>query len=252
MISVVIPIGGEWYLPRLENCLRSVRFQTLKADEVIIAYVHKLDEDVPREELYEITQDDLLSIREYDLPGFPTALSRNIGIKRASGNIIITVDADTYLHPKTLEVCNLILRRSKCFVRIKTRMMPYEPENKVFQIKNEKEYVKRSSEGKWAPGPGCVIASTKKAMNDIGGWDERFYGYGPVVLDVCARLRKAGYKEAVLPNAFKRSHVCCMHQHHERVRDQQMSDLRKRNIRYYENTLKKTTEPLRNKKGWGL
>lgn len=251
MISIVIPIGGEWYLPRLANCLRSVRFQTKKADEIIVSYVHKPDEDIPRRKLCSITEDVLLCTREYDLPGFPTALSRNVGIKMASGDVVVTVDADTYLHPRTIEVCDELLKRNRCHIRIRTRMMPYDPFHRIFQIEDEEEYVKRSSEGKWAPGPGCVIASMMDAMEEIGGWDERFYGYGPVVLDVCARLRQAGYKERILPNSYKKHHICCMHQHHERIRDQKMSPIRKRNIKYYEETLTKKRGPKRNMKGWG-
>jgi GT2 family glycosyltransferase len=249
--TVVIPVGQEWYLPRLQNCLRSVWNQTVSPFEVIVVYVHLPHEEVPLRQLEdEIARGCRVVVQSYEALGFPTALSRNVGIRRAEGDVVLTVDADTYLHPQSIEVSERkLLREAACFIRFRTRMMPHWPDSEVFRITDAKAYERRAIEGKWAPGPGCVIAARTEDLHRVRGWDESFVGYGPVVLDVCARLRHSGLRERVFPKDVKED-ICCMHQHHDRVRDQGMTTLRKANIARYQKTLR-DKDFLRNPHGWG-
>jgi glycosyltransferase involved in cell wall biosynthesis len=249
-VSVVIPVSGEWYLPRLRNCLNAIESQTLPPDEVIIPYLYRDDEEVP--DLTEFRKGGYQVIeREYSAPGFPTALSRNVGLRQVAGGLAVTVDADAVVHPHTLEVCHELLADKQAFIRIRTRMMPQLPEHEIYrQLDPPKRFVQASRKVEWAFGPGCVIAAPMNVVSRIRGWDEEFVGYGPVVLDFVHRLKVAGLKELVLPRDYPARHIVNMHQHHKRLRDKQ-SLLREKNIARYEKTLK-SNKAVRNTEFWGV
>ena len=248
--SIIIPTGGAMYLPRLRTCLRSVWAQRTKPREVIVTYVHPRGAAVPN--LQEFRRAGCrVVVHAHDEPDFPPSLARNVGLRVAKAKLVMTVDADAVLDVRTVGTCEKLLSHGDSFVRIRTRMSGCGPEAVAFkQLEPPRHFVREARRWRWAPGPGCIVAAPRKTVFQLGGWDERFVGYGPAVLDWVARLKQAGLQEIVLPDDYEPRHICSMHQNHPRVRDQEMNELRKANIRRYNVTLK-GGDPVRNKGGWG-
>lgn len=249
LTSVIIPTGGHMYLPRLRTCLNSIWSQRVKPLEVIVTYIYPRGHIVP--DLSEFEEQGCRIIRyAHDEPDFPPSLSRNVGLKTSRGKIAMTVDADAVIDVRTIGVCERLIANRRAFVRIRTRMVGYNAHSIVFRRLHPQDFVREAARWKWAPGPGCVVVAPMVTIRHLRGWDERFVGYGPAVLDWVARLKQTGLKEIVLPDSQRKLFISCMHQNHRRVRDQKMTRLRRQNIKRYEQTLK-GGNPIRNPDGWG-
>ena len=106
-----------------------------------------------------------------DAPGFNTSIARNLGWRASSADWVLFVDAD--VAPATgLRDWRRSRREERAFYCV----------------------------GRQGAGDLCGTALVERsALERIGGYDERFGGWGCEDLDLYERLRRAGYREKPLP-----------------------------------------------------
>lgn len=147
------------------------------------------------------------------LPIANLPLARNVGLRRAEGNIIIYVDDDVKLK-------NNFIANHMCAYRDRTvgavggRILTkgYDPDNDFFNG----PYIGRL--GQFGPvqghfyrdgpqceiewGMGCNMSFRRDALMKVGGFDERYTGSAKHEdVDVFVRVRRIGYKAVFSPAA---------------------------------------------------
>lgn len=94
--SIVIPAYN--YAQYLDECIQSCLNQTYKNIEIIVV------DDCSQDNTFEVCKKyPVIYIRHFQNFGLPTA--RNTGIMAATGDRILTVDADDTIHPTMVEKC---------------------------------------------------------------------------------------------------------------------------------------------------
>ena len=246
-LSVVIPTSGPQYHERLRNCLRSVKAQVYCGQfETIITYLYRKGKMDPTW-LSDLENECTIIRHEYDAVDWVPALSRNIGFRAASGEVLMSVDADSFLHPQTFQLCSDAVDQGQ-FVTVLTRMLFYPPSSPIFNECDPSLWERVQQEGKWGQGPGCAIAAKRQHVYSVRGWDERFTGYGAADHDFVIRLEKLGVPHFQLPT--RRHNVYVIHQYHPPLRVSVNKVLRRQNVAYYERS-KKRKNPVRNNRDWG-
>lgn len=187
------------------------------------------------------SSDNTISIIEYMQKGisFPleliklgtnhgTTISRNIGIKKASGEYLLIIDSDTVVKKGTLNKLVTYIQKEekvgivaprlfypdgtvqescKKFPTLSIKLCKVLP-SKVLRTKAEFEelysrevYTKEFN--KIVHVDYCISAAwliNKKALNDIGLFDENIF-YSPEDVDLCLRMWLGGWKVVYYPEA---------------------------------------------------
>jgi glycosyltransferase involved in cell wall biosynthesis len=247
-ISVVIPTSSASYTDRLRLCLDSVRAQTVPDQylDIVITCLQHVDDKSDLTPLVELARlyDATLVFYRDQCKKWQPSLSRNIGFRRAPCRIVACVDADTVLHPQTLEAAARHILAGGRAVRVPTRLMSHGPEHPVFRQLGRKTYEENVLKGKAAHGPGCVIVAPAGKIHRIRGWDERYIGYGPADWDYVKRLEMSGLD---IIDLAKSDGIWSMHIDHPRAVSNK--DVQRNRAIYAE--LETSTDPARNKKTWG-
>jgi len=105
-ISVVIPSYNQ--AGTVRNCLRSVLAQQRPADEIIV--VDSSTDETPEIIAEEFPEVQLIHLAEKTPPG----QARNIGVERASGEVIAFTDSDCVPTPQWLRAIDDAYRRDAC------------------------------------------------------------------------------------------------------------------------------------------
>ena len=248
VISVVTPISTVKYVDRLQACLASVRKQSYAQGRIELLLVYLVRDDII-EDLEPLRKlcgqyDATLIEQVHHKNAWTPSLSRNVGYRRATGQILVSLDADAVLDRRTFRVAERRMRGGKKAVRVRTSLVPYPPGSGLFFDLRPQAFQKSVDVGAKAPGPGCCIMAPRGAVFKIHGWDEKFVGYGPADWDFVKRLVKAGYR---VINLSKTDGIWTLHQHHER----KLGTKRQlRNIAYF-NESSQSGDPVRNHDGWG-
>jgi len=240
-VSVVIPCGGHpLYQPRLIRCLESLQKQTVQPYRVYVIYMLE-GEMVVQPQLELPLQPEVLFTAYRGL--YPPSLARNVGLSRARGDILVTLDADSLIPPDTIRTCRWEIEQSdnQAFVRVRTSQFGF-PTGKATPFRKAVE------KDQYAPGPGGCIAAPRKNVRRIRGWDEQFVGYGAADWDYVTRLKKSGLHEVVLPKSDGKK-IVVLHQSHKYNRSVELA-ARARNRKIYEHTLEREN-PVRNDVSWG-
>lgn len=198
----------------LAVCLESVRRLAIYPDEVIVGddgstsdtreVVEKFQKDFPVPLKY-IWQPD---------EGFRLAMIRNKCIAAASGEYIIQIDGDIFLH-EMFVADHLRNARKDCFLK-GGRVQLDDQRSKQICAAGQVPYIHFLSSGIEAKRPnairmsnlaaylapryrknrdnvlGCNMSFWKKDLLKVNGYDENFSGWGGEDLDISFRLRNAG------------------------------------------------------------
>lgn len=250
LISVVVPISSEQYIPRLKACLNSVREQNYPQDniEILVTLLRRENPATVEEKecLVQFCSDYDAELLEHvhNEAAWPPSLSRNVGYRRADGDILVSLDADGVLHKNTFVVAAGWIETQKCAVRVRTSLVPRPPGDPLFFKLDPEDFNRSVDLGRKAPGPGCCILAPRAAVERIHGWDEAFVGYGPADWDFVERLEKAGWP---VINLSESDSIWTLHQDHQRILG---TSLQHKN-RAYHAVSKKSVSAVRNLKGWG-
>jgi GT2 family glycosyltransferase len=144
--------------------------------------------------------------------------ANNVGFREAKGKFIVLLNSDAFLNKGTLKLAlEKIKSNSKVGLaggRLVGQDGSWQPSARLFpSLLNEtlgmtglsQKYKKSSffgrydrtwdppenaAEADWVPGAFCIIP--KKVLDEVGGFDERFFLYYEEV-DLCRRIKNAGY-----------------------------------------------------------
>jgi len=206
----------------LWNCLNSIRKTNMSCVKEIIVVDNASKDGSPEMVMKEFPEVTLL--RSEKNLGF--ARANNIAIQLAKGNILALVNSDVVVHPGCFEKLAAFLyqhdnvgligprvlggdgklqrscRRlpnvwnTLCRTFALDRIFPFWSVFSGFEIPHSK--YDRVMEVEVLSG--CFCVARKKAVDEVGGLDERYFFYAEDI-DWCKRFREAGWKLMFIPEA---------------------------------------------------
>lgn len=115
---------------------------------------------------------------------FNRSASRNVAAAMAKGDVFVFVDADSIVDPEMLQSCLIALRQSQwafpysryvALTEEGSHQFMHHPETSL--VPEDVMHIFPSIETPAASVGGCVIV-TRQAFELVGGYDERFIGWG--------------------------------------------------------------------------
>jgi len=251
ILTVVIPVRniGGW---RIRNCIRSLELQNLESFTTIITDYGSSTKDF--EQLMSDLENFDCTVYRYSTDeAWSLSIARNIGIRRATGKIVVTVDSDLIFEPNVLST--IVGQHEKLenpFV-ISTVCNIYENVS-LKNIHLPNDYIKFRN-CRQRPGKGGVMSAPRDWWHKVRGFDERMRGWGAEDDDMWTR---AGRDERDLLNiqSLKLPNIRVYHQWHPipfLIRTKQMSKEKYKELwRINKNIWKGDKTIIRNDENWGL
>jgi len=157
-VSVIIPaFNEEKYVGR---CIRSALSQSLRHSEYEIIVINDCSTDNTSKVLDQFRKKIKIFNNKKNI-GLPGAL--NEGIKKASGQFIVRIDADDYVHPEYLNTLSLYLRMNNNIDAVACDYMLIDDRQNTVKHMDCMEYP-----------IGCAIMYRIEQLIDIGLYDESF------------------------------------------------------------------------------
>jgi len=145
------------------------------------------------------------------------AYASNIGIKKSTGNIVMRVDADDFISPTLVSLCNDTLLHNKNISYVYTDLF------QVDDYGNKIRYIKRDSfSNLLLYGAGCAIR--KKAIEKVGYYNNEYKNCED--MDLIIRLKNHKYRGLYLPLPYYR--------YYKTSKSLTQSNTRKKMIEYME------------------
>ena len=191
-IAVVIPIRDRGGV-RAENCLRSLRWQTLDARQVEIVLSDVGSDERHLSDLRRLAQaHDARLLETHDEGLFNRSRALNIGIQAARSEIVMCTDIDMIFENNFLASVLGAFAESdqRPFVLSKYCDLPPLPE-RVYDI-GEFDSVKALSHLRTSSGTGACQAARRSFFADVHGYDEKMRHWGFEDSDMLARARRYG------------------------------------------------------------
>lgn len=242
-LSVVIPIRNRGGI-RLENCLRSLRWQSVDADEVELI-LSDFGSDA----------DSLASIRraaeahDAKLVHTPTsetwnrARALNIGIQRTRGQTILCTDADMVFAEDFLAtILEVHDERPQTMIHCGCHDLPDDVPEQHWSLDDLDELHAQATR-RPTRGTGACQAAPREFFFDVRGYDERFRFWGYEDLDMTSRAACYGLEvEWISERTFM------LHQWHPSVKLDR--NLQRRINRWRYMLTRQVVQ--KNRSGWGL
>ena len=242
-ISALIPIRNRSG-PRLENCLKSLRWQDYNPAEVdiIIADYGSSEEHLPNmRELAECYNAKIVRIEEHGVWNRSKAL--NHGIQHTTSKFVFCTDVDMIFAPNFVSTVLMTQARQndQAFIICHNRDLPEHIEMKVWSLEDI-PYLLGEANFRLTSGTGPCQVAHREFFERIRGFDEGYKFWGQEDNDMRYRAGSAGLREVWIHDQ-----TAMLHQWHP-------SDRRKRPVRKSLNDLrfnltKRIT--VKNWLGWG-
>ncbi len=212
LVSVVIPnYNGAEYL---EDCLRSLLGQTYKPIEILVVDNGSRDDSAG---LAARTARDAVVIRLPRNLGYSGAV--NEGIRAASGEWVAVLNNDTVADPGWISGCMAAAERRPQASFFACKILEFKDRNRIYSAgdcflragigyRRGQEQVDREefhSEMEMFSACGCAALYRRSALEERGGFDERFFAYLEDV-ELGLRLRIAGNVGWYVPDAVVYHH----------------------------------------------
>jgi GT2 family glycosyltransferase len=212
LISVVIPNhNGAGYLA---ECLRSLRAQTFQNMEIVIVDNASQDESM---EIVRATAPGATLLRQSRNLGFAGGI--NAGIRSSRGEWIAVLNNDTELQNDWLAECVHAMARHPDAAFFACKILDLATRNRIFSagdcylrggigyrrgqgLKDREDF---GEECEVFSASGCAALYRKQALEETGGFDERFFAYFEDV-DLGFRLQAKGYRGYYVPRAVVYHH----------------------------------------------
>ena len=206
-VSVIINTYNRW--PYLRDLMKSLEKQSYPYFEVIVVNGPSTDDTFRVKELYPNVK--YVEIKERNI-----SVSRNVGIKVASGDCVVFIDDDALpCDPDWLSRFVKTFKSDQNIIAIAGPTKKKWTENyefyraftgfygKIFDIWPSSKKLEKNDQLLFETGIGTNIAIRRKELLEIGGFDE-YYLYYYDENDVHCRLYSKGYKTFNLKDNFVR------------------------------------------------
>ena len=217
-ISVIVSTYNR--CDALQVCLLSLFKQTVLPDEVIIGDDGSTEETASLiARLQEQAPFPIIHVWHED-KGFRLAMMRNKCLARSTGNYIIEIDGDVFLHPKliadhlreagrgiyvkggrvnlgkelTEEICKSGMVRP---IHVWTKGIESKPENAIHCIWLARFLAPRYRR-KRSAALGCNMSFFREDFIKVNGYDEFYEGWGSEDIDLGKRLLNSGCRKRYL------------------------------------------------------
>jgi len=159
LVSVIIPTYNEEN--HIENCLNSLRKQSFKDFEIIVVDDGSKDKTIDKIKNFKEAK---IIVKEHS--GRGPASSKNLGVKRAKGNILVFVDADEILDKNYIKRLIDPIKKGKSKVSVGVYKI-YQPKNAWARCKykNTKQLFHQSSK--------VFRAIKKDKLLKVGGFNTK-------------------------------------------------------------------------------
>lgn len=201
-LSIVIPTYNR-KKALLEN-IKSLTKQTYTDFELIVADDGSTDET---DKLIKSIKNTPFAINYYWHQNAGRSAARNMGLKHANGEIVLFIDDHVLCHPKLVEEhVNMHKKLNGTNIMVVRGFAPLYRDKKDIPI--QEEYINMDNykfKGEQNPFISFFtgnVSIVKKLLLKVGGFDENFTEYGFQDSELGYRLRKAGSKIKVNPNAI--------------------------------------------------
>ena len=113
-ISILIPVYNEEKY--ILKCLESIESQTYNLESIEVIVIDGRSTDKTLSIVEEFNRNSKIDIKVVDNPNRTAPYAMNIGVKNASGSIIIRIDGHAYMKNDFVEQCVLALEKHKSVV----------------------------------------------------------------------------------------------------------------------------------------
>jgi hypothetical protein len=215
-ITAVIHCSSDVQPQRLRNCLLSVRRQDFNQSEIeiVVGCVRQKQEDVSGlRSLVEEFSGKLVTMENW-CPAMNTALSRNLGARRATRLLTAFIDVDSVLDPKVFSLAYPLVEDSRYVIFVRHGHMDNPPEDEIYRLPNSADFRREQKQSKIQDtNVGGNVLLLTSYVQAIRGYDEHMFGWGAEDHDVLARIGR----HPKLPVAYGLDclPVVNMHQHHK-------------------------------------
>jgi GT2 family glycosyltransferase len=207
LISVIIPNhNGAAYLG---NCLRSLQSQNYHQAEIIV--VDNASGDPSLEIARSTFPEALLLLKDRNL-GFAGGV--NAGVQSARGDWVAVLNNDTEVAENWLSECARAIGEHPDAGFFACRILQFEERNRIYSAgdcylragigyRRGQDLPDREEFRRECPifsASGCAALYRKKVLDDLGGFDERFFAYLEDV-DLGLRLQAAEWRGYYVPRA---------------------------------------------------
>ncbi len=206
-ISIIIPnYNGAAYL---EKCLKSIRAQAYSKLEIVVVDNASRDRSV---DIVRAEAPEAMLLRENRNLGFAGGV--NAGILASQGDWVAVLNNDTEVRFDWLDACVQAIRNHPDAAFFACRVSDFNRRGILYsagdcflraglgyrrgQDQADEEHFR--SECEIFSASGCAALYRRKALEEIGGFDERFFAYLEDV-DLGLRLQAAGYHGYYVPGA---------------------------------------------------
>jgi len=242
-ISAVIPVRDRTG-PRLDNCLRSLRWQELDPAEFEIVITDFGSSPTHAEALRELAETHAATLVRVDERGvWNRARALNFGIQRATGKYVFCTDADMIFAPNFVPTLLGVQARERdqAFVVCHCRDLPEHVEEQPWSLEDFPALLAQAP-FRLKTGTGACQVARREFFERVRGYDEGFEFWGQEDNDMRYRAGRAGLREV-----WVQDQTAMLHQWHP-------SDRGKRPLRKSLNDVRfHLTKRIRvkNWRGWG-
>ena len=243
LLSVVIPVRNRSGT-RLENCLRSLRWQSVDPSrfEIVISDFGSDAEHAESVRRLAELHDARIEVTDTD-EVWNRSRALNVGLQAARGRFVFCTDADMIFDPGFLQTILDVHADTARDVMIHCRChdLPSTVGERLFEVKDFDELLSAASV-RPTRGTGACQSARRSFFFQSRGYDEKFKFWGYEDIDMTARARRAGLEVEWISDRAQ-----MLHQWHP-------TDKRRRPLRYHVNRWRfrlTKWQVVKNAAGWG-
>lgn len=242
-ISAIVPIRNRSGV-RLENCLRSLRWQTIPKERVQIV-VSDFGSDPEH-------QESVKSLAEaYDVQVKSTATAEvwnrsralNLGIQAASAPWVLCTDVDMIFAPNFIESILAVHDDTSrdAMIHCRCHDLPETVEQRRWDRHHFPELLEKATV-RQARGTGACQSARRSFFFRARGYDEKFTFWGAEDIDMTARSRRAGLEVVWVSESTRMLHQWHPKEHRKRWNNYRLNRWRYRLTKW---------QVTKNRGGWG-
>ncbi|PRP96557.1 putative glycosyl transferase [Enhygromyxa salina] len=242
-ISAVIPVRDRSG-PRLENCLRSLRWQDVEPGTIEIVITDFGSAPAQAAVLHEYADHHGAQVvRVETTQTWNRARALNHGIQRATGRYVFCTDADMIFAPNFVPTLLEVQARERdqAFVVCHCRDLPERLAEQQWALEDFPELL-ASAPFRKATGTGACQVARREFFERVRGYDEGFSFWGQEDNDLRFRAGRVGLREVWIQDQ-----TAMLHQWHPSERGKKPLRKSLNDIRYH--LTKRVT--VKNWRGWG-